>query len=125
MVARTLQQQFVQELAEHQEIYGNFMETGMDYLVEAKKFLQDGFFAHALGDTMPLALVTVLQATIIIFTSNQEHPIYITPNLITTEEAIILVYDPSGSGHYDAALPFQDPYIPASHPNQAKLTDQV
>lgn len=74
---------------------------------------------------MPLALATVLQATIIIFTSNQEHPIYITPNLITTEEAIILVYDPSGSGHYDAALPFQDPYIPASHPNQAKPTDQV
>ena len=95
MVARTLRQLFVQELAEHQETYENFMETGMDYLVDAKKFLQDGFFAHSLGDTMPLALATVLQATIIIFTSNQEHPIYITPNLITTEEAIILVYDPS------------------------------
>lgn len=71
-----LRQQFVQELAEHQETYENFMETGMDYLMEAKKFLQDGFFAHALGDTMPLGLATVLQATIIIFTSNQEHPIY-------------------------------------------------
>ena len=126
MVARTLRQLFVQELAEHQETYENFMETGMDYLVEAKKFLLDGFFAHALGDTMPLALATVLQATIIIFTSNQEHPIYITPNLITTEEAIILVYDPCGSGHYDAALPYQDPeQVTSLHHIPTKQSPQI
>lgn len=102
------------------------MEIGMVYLVEAKKFLQDGFFAHALGDTMPLALATVLQAMIIIFTSNQEHPIYITPNLITTEEAIILVYDPSGSGHYDAALPYQDPeQVTSLHHIPTKQSPQV
>ena len=36
-----------------------------DYLSEANKFLQDGFYASVIGDTMPDALATALQTTII------------------------------------------------------------
>lgn len=115
-VANVLRKLFVQELLQQQEAYESFVEEGVVYLQEAKKFLQDGFYDNMLGDTMPLAMATVLQATIIIFPSSSESStMYITPQRITTDETIFVCYDPTGSGHYDAALPYQDSEQVAQH----------
>ena len=83
-------QELVEERCEEYKSF-EFTEEGSDstYLSDAKQFLQDGFYDHALGNTIPLALATALQATIIIFTPNTTNPIlYITPEIITTDETI-------------------------------------
>ena len=102
-----LRQVFVQEITgEHQVAYENFITTDLDYHEEAIKFLQDGFYASAIGDLMPLAMANVLQAAILIITTNaHSNPMYVTPEAGGIEGTIILVYNPSGSGHYDAAVP--------------------
>lgn len=105
-----LRQAFVQEiLGERRESYESFLTNDSDYSTEANKFLQDGFYASSIGDLMPLAIATVLQASIvIIITSPNSHPIYVTPQVGSIEGTLILVYDPSGSGHYDAAVPYSN-----------------
>ena len=53
-------------------MYENFIvqDESYDYLAEAKKFLQDGFYANSHGDLMPLAMATLLQASLIIITTH-------------------------------------------------------
>ena len=59
---------------------------------------------------MPDALATALQTSIIIFTRNTDSPVmYITPEVIKTDYSIFVIFDPTGSGHYDAAVPYSDP----------------
>jgi hypothetical protein len=102
-----LRQAFVQEiLGERHASYESFLTRDLDYCTEASKFLQDGFYASSIGDLMPLAIATVLQASIVIITTSpNSHPIYVTPQVGSIEGTVILVYDPSGSGHYDAVVP--------------------
>ena len=105
-----LRQEFVQEiLGEHREFYESFIPSNLDYCTEASKFLQDGFYASSIGDLMPLAIATVLQASIVIITASpNSHPIYVTPHVGSIQGTVILVYDPSGSGHYDAVVPWMN-----------------
>ena len=105
-----LRQAFVKEiLGERRESYENFLTSDLDYCTEASKFLQDGYYASSIGDLMPLAMATVLQASIVIITtSSNGHPIYVTPQVGSIEGIVILVYDPSGSGHYDAVVPYSN-----------------
>ena len=55
-------------------------------------------------------MATVLQSSILIITTTPDsQPIYVTPNDNRIEGTIIiLVYEPTGSGHYDAAIPYSD-----------------
>ena len=54
---------------------------------------------------MPLALCTALQLSAVIFQQDIDAPImYITPETVTTEATVFLVYTSAGKGHYDAAI---------------------
>ena len=102
-------------------MYEDFIPQGDDYYSsEASKFLQDGYYDSALGNIIPLALATALQVPFIIFSKNQHTPLmYITPEIITVDAAVSLVYTPSGPGHYDAALPCSTPASISTKPVQS------
>lgn len=103
-----LRQAFVNEIVgENRYIYEEFLSDNVNYLAEANKFLQDGFYANCLGDLMPLAMATILQATLVIFTTDSLcSPLYVTPPSGSPERVIFLIYMSSGPGHYDAAIPY-------------------
>ena len=76
-----------------------------EYVTEANAFLENGVYNTSIGDLMPLAIATVLQASLVIITSNsQMPPMYVVPMVGTVEGSIFLIYNPTGAGHYDAAL---------------------
>lgn len=52
-------------------MYEDFIvqDESYDYIVEAKKFLQNGFYGNSHGDLMPLAMATLLQASLVIITT--------------------------------------------------------
>ena len=105
-----LREAFVTEITgDHRSIYENFVELneGVNYMDEATKFLQSGYFASVLGDLMPLAMATILNSTILIFTRSSCSPMYVTPLSGQSEKTVFLIYDPRGPGHYDAALPYK------------------
>lgn len=110
-LAMKLRHVFVEEITgvNHRR-YSDFIvteEVEFDYTIEAKKFLQNGFYASQFGDLMPPAMATVLGASLIIFTTNQCNPImYNNPLKGFAERAVFFIYHPSGSGHYDAAIPY-------------------
>ena len=116
LLSMELRRLFVQEIVgERREMYESYTipENQVDYPSEANKFLQDGFYASYLGDTMPPALATVLQSPIIVITANTDNTVmYITPEVVTTEYSLFLIYNPTGPGHYDAALPYREPAAP-------------
>ena len=68
---RCLRNAFVRELLENSSKYQPFFVDGVidNYNAEAKKFLQDDFFVGALRDLMPTAMAAVLQAPVIVFSS--------------------------------------------------------
>ena len=105
-----LRQKFVEELiGERRHMYEDFIvqDESYDYIAEAKKFLQDGFYANSHGDLMPLAMATLLQASLIIITTHaSSNPMYVTPMVGSANTSVFLVYSPTGTGHYDAALPY-------------------
>ena len=53
-------------------MYEDFIvqDESYDYIVEAKKLLQNGFYANSHGDLMPLPMATLLQASLIIITTH-------------------------------------------------------
>ena len=55
---------------------------------------------------MPLAMATALASHIVLFRTDDDTPCYISPQLDPAERTIFLVFNPIGSGHYDAAVPF-------------------
>ena len=56
---------------------------------------------------MPLALATALCIHIIILTNEpRSQRMYVTPEVELVLGTVFVVYDPTGPGHYDAALPF-------------------
>ena len=75
------------------------------YDAEAAKFLNNGYYASVLGDTMPLAMANALTCNIIIFRSTYGMPItYITPHESPTQNVIFVAYTDHGPGHYDCVL---------------------
>ena len=76
------------------------------YDAGAQKFSVDGYYNSEMGDLMPLAMANLLQSHIIIFTVNVQKPFYVSPNINQHDRAIFLVYDPRGSGHYNAAITY-------------------
>ena len=116
---------FVQEiLGEQCLMYDNFMVIGeTEFELEAQKFLQDGYYASNVGDIMPLAMANILHANFIIFTADPQNPLwYVTPEDTPTQETVFLVYNSSGPGHYDAALPYHKPVVPSEKRHSKLLT---
>ena len=113
-VTTALSQIFVRELlGERRSKYEDFLvQESLDYDVEANKFLTSGFYDSDLGDTMPLALCTALQFSMVIFSTDVRLPImYITPEIVASESTAFLVHTPQDNdrltkGHYDYAVPF-------------------
>ena len=110
-----LRQVFVQEITgERRNMYEDFIEKGdlaFDYVAEANKFLEDGFFASSHRDLMPLAMATYLQASIIITTNVNSTPMYVLPMVGSAERSVFVLYTPTGPGHYDAAIPALTPKL--------------
>ena len=110
-LARKLRQVFVAEISgENRARYLNYVVTDnvdFDYITEANKFLQNGFYASQLGDLMPPAMATALRASFVVITTNSQNPVlYHNPLHGFAERAVFLIYHPSGPGHYDAAIPY-------------------
>ena len=104
-VAMKLRHIFVNELfSERRAVF--VTHTNIDYEREARIFLTNGYFDSELGNVMPLALSTALQLSCVIFTKDETvvPPLYITPEVVTTEATVLLVYTSKGKGHYDAAI---------------------
>ena len=102
---------FVQEVTgDHRYMYESFVpQNGLefDFVREANTFLENGVYNTSIGDLMPLAIATALQASLVIITSNSQMPhMYVVPMVGTVEGSIFLIYNPTGAGHYDAALPY-------------------
>ena len=104
-----LRQAFVREVTgSNQHIYEEFIQqANFNFVIEANRFLQDGFFGSCIGDFMPMAMSTLLQASLVIFTTTQ--PMYVVPvDGSTPDGSIFLVYTLEGPGHYDAAITYSD-----------------
>jgi hypothetical protein len=110
-LAGKLRQVFVEEVTGNNRVrYLNYVVTediDFDYTTEARKFLQNGFYASQLGDLMPPAMATALGASLVVITTNQRNPVmYHNPLCGFAERAVFLIYHSSGPGHYDAAIPY-------------------
>ena len=117
MLSAILRKVYVKELlGEHRVDYEAFVaHTDLDYCAEANRFSQDHYYDSELGNTMPLALATALQFSLVIFHKDPNTPtMYVTPEVVTTEASAFLVYTPSGPGHYDAAIPCHKKSTPDS-----------
>ena len=101
-----LRQKFVEELlGTHRKIYENFTSLNcVDYEAECMKFLQDGFFANAIGDIMPIATATALQISIVVFTDSSPHLMYVNPAVGKAELSAFLIYHTIGVGHYSNTI---------------------
>lgn len=81
------------------------MTTEYDYITEANKFLQDGFFASALGDLMPPAMPGYCIGSFIGYYYHKPSDV-LQPTIWFHRKSYLpdLPSDPSGPGHYDAAI---------------------
>ena len=105
-LAMLLRQAYVKELlGDNHYLYEAFIShTDIDY---STVFLNPSFYDSVLGNTMPLALSTALQFSIVIFSKDSRTPImYVTPDNVASEATAFVVYNPEGEGHYDVALPY-------------------
>ena len=117
-LSATLRQVHVKELlGEHRVNYSPYIQhTDLNYDKEANRFANNHYFDSELGNTMPLALATALQISIVIFHKDPNTPImYVTPEIVTTEASAFLVYTRSEVGHYDAAVPCHKMGAPTSN----------
>ena len=108
-LAMLLRQAYVKELlGDNRYLYEAFIShTDIDYSTEAQFFFNPSFYNSVLGNTMPLALSTALQFSIVIFSKDSRTPImYVTPDNVASEATAFVVYNPEGEGHYDVALPY-------------------
>ena len=73
-------------------MYEHFIDGNeTSYVTEANKFVQYGFYTSSVGDLMPLAMATSLQASVVIITTiPQRHPMYVTPVIGSAEQTIFL-----------------------------------
>ena len=88
-------------LGDNRYLYEAFIShTDIDYSTEAQFFFNPSFYDSVLGNTMPLALSTALQFSIVIFSKDSRTPImYVTPDNVASEASAFVVYNPEGGGH--------------------------
>ena len=89
--------------------------TTIDILAYAEQYRISGEFAGELGDLMVMTIANILRILFLIFTNIQNMPVLvITPSLNVPETPfpLYLVYNSTGPGHYDYAIPTQHPPSP-------------
>ena len=103
-----LRKVFTEEiLGENHQEYEQFLEPFVqNYEEEVHQFTTSGFYDSPIGNAMPLALATALQCSIVTFSQNSSQPtMCASPLGVDSKATAFVVYDPRGSGHYNAALP--------------------
>ena len=103
-MATTLRQIVVKEWLSNPSDYKPFLiNESKDFNEEAKAFLEDGYFASELGNSMPLAASNALCIPIVILTAMSNFPIVpVSPRNVINDTPIFLAYDMEFAGHYDA-----------------------
>lgn len=92
-----------EEWMAHSDLYQHFLTGEQLFEKEAKLFLNDGHFATDLGNAMPLAMANALKLPIVVFTQMENLPVLpITPRETIKCMPILVAFDQSGPGHYDA-----------------------
>ena len=100
-LSSVLRHLIVAEWKRNVPIYQEF-SPNVDVVQEADKFLIPGFYYGDLADTMILTLANVLQATIVVFSLIECHPVFcITPRTQTIPVPFMVAFTQCGSGHYD------------------------
>ena len=94
----------VYEWISHPEEYQPFLGVQQSLNEEARLFLTDGRFASELGNSMPLAMANLLNKLPIVVMTQMEHlhVIPVTPRETLECLPILVAFDHSGAGHYDA-----------------------
>ena len=110
-IARRLRQLVVQEWLSNSEQYQHFVQPGLDYYSEAKRFLMPGHFAASIGDAMPLAAANVLHLPLVLVTSVTDWPLTIvTPQVQAISNVpLYLAFTQEESGHYDSLIELSRP----------------
>ena len=105
-IADHLRRLVVEEWRERADEYASFLPENVNYLAEVSKFENPGFFNSALGDHMPKAISNVLGMPLCIVGSDPNTPVLqVSPSTsIDSPVQIILAYNTSGPGHYNAAI---------------------
>ena len=98
-----LRQLFVMELRGNIDEYKKCMTSGSDMLKEIGKFEVNGYFESDVGDLCVTATAKLLRIPIVLVTAHQAKPtMEFAPQDLATTPPIVLAYDHSGPGHYDA-----------------------
>ena len=99
-----LRELIVYEWMSHPESYQPFFaEHGQALHHEAQLSLNDGHFASELGNSMPLAMANLLKLPIAVISQMENLPVVpITPRETLQCLPIVVAFDHSGAGHYDA-----------------------
>ena len=114
-LAAVLRQLVVAEWKQNPLSYEDFLPNA-DIIQEADKFMTPGFYNSDLADTMILALANILQATIVVFSSIECHPVFcITPRAQNISFPFMVAYTQCGSGHYDGVSIIPDNEEPLKH----------
>ena len=102
-----LRQLLVAEITgERQQYYMDSIIGGVDYCAESNKFLEIGYFNSPLGNLLPVAMATMLRRYIVLFRTDNNNHLYVSPQVEAKERNIFVLYNPVGAGHYDAAVTF-------------------
>ena len=130
-MATALRQTIVNKWLANPSSYEPFLTSGQDYKSEANAFLQDGYFASELGNSMPLAASNVLCISAVVFPAMLNFPVLpICPRDRTlSDNPIYLAYDMSFAGHYDGieqqSTPQQGEQKQRSLPTQCGNKQQI
>ena len=110
-IARRLRQLIVQEWLSNSEQYQPFVQPGLDYYSDAKRFLMPGHFAASICDAMPLAAANVLHLPLVLVTSVTDWPLTIvTPHVQAISSVpLYLAFTQEDSGHYDSLIELSRP----------------
>jgi len=130
-MATALRQTIVNKWLANPSSYEPFLTSGQDYKSEANAFLQDGYFASELGNSMPLAASNVVCISVVVFPAMLNFSVLpICPrNRTLSDNPIYLAYDMSFAGHYDGieqqSTPQQGEQKQRSLPTQCGNKQQI
>ncbi|KAJ7353725.1 hypothetical protein OS493_032595 [Desmophyllum pertusum] len=111
-----------EEWMAHSDLYQHFLTGEQLFEKEAKLFLNDGHFATDLGNAMPLAMANALKLPIVVFTQMENLPVLpITPRETIKCMPILVAFDQSGPGHYDAVEMSSSKSMPPSQESDKLL----
>ena len=134
-MAFTLRETVLNKWLANSSFYEPFLTSGHDDISEAKVFLQDGYFASELGNSMPLATSNALWIPIVVYTKMLNFPVLpVVPRESTLSvKPIYLVYDMDFAGHYGGIHQKGTPQeveriqkrLPTRYDTQQQMTFQV